>query len=109
MRLQPQFFAGERLQFLVRVNGGYGGQKKTRVIMLWLFKHRSHSAGFDDLALVQDQYLIAEIPDNAEVVGNEQVSQSHLHLQVFEQAEHLRLHRYVECRNGFVADDQIRF
>ena len=44
--------------------------------------------------------------DHGQVVGNEQVSQPKLGLQILQQIDHLGLHRYVQGRHRFVADDE---
>ena len=48
------------------------------------------------------------MPDDVEVVGDEDVREPELPLQVLEQVEDLRLHGDVERRHGLVADDQLR-
>ena len=46
--------------------------------------------------------------DDVEVVGDEDVREPELLLQVLQQVQDLRLHRDVEGRDGLVADDQLR-
>ena len=48
------------------------------------------------------------MPDDVEVVRDEDVGEPELALQVLEQVEDLRLHRDVERRDRLVADDQLR-
>src|SRR5439155_804007 len=45
---------------------------------------------------------------DAQVVGDEDVGEPEVLLQVFEQVEDLRLHGHVERRDRLVADDQLR-
>ena len=45
--------------------------------------------------------------DDREVVGDEQVGQAELALQVVEQVQDLALDRHVERRDGLVADDEV--
>ncbi len=40
---------------------------------------------------------------------DEQVSETELVLQILQQIEYLGLNRHVECRDGFVEDDELRF
>jgi hypothetical protein len=39
-------------------------------------------------------------------MGDEEIRESKLPLQVFHEVDHLRLYRDVECRDGLVADDE---
>ena len=48
------------------------------------------------------------MPHDAEVVGDEQVGQAELVLQVVEQVDDLRLDRDVERRDRLVGDDELR-
>ncbi len=45
--------------------------------------------------------------DHAQIVGDEQVRQAELLLEVLEEVENLRLHAHVERRDGLVADDEV--
>ena len=62
----------------------------------------------DQLADVHHRDAVADVLDDAQVVGDEQVGQAELVLQVLEQVEDLRLDRDVERRDRLVADDQLR-
>ena len=62
----------------------------------------------DDLAEIHDGDAVADVLDDREVVGDEQVGQAELALQVAQQVDHLRLHRDVEGGDRLVADDQAR-
>ena len=48
------------------------------------------------------------MPDDREVVGDEDIGQAEAALQVHHQVDDLRLHRHVERRDRLVADDQPR-
>jgi hypothetical protein len=61
------------------------------------------------LAEIHDGDAVAEMcSTTCEVVGNEDVGEAELCLQVLQQVEDLRLHRHVQRRDRLVADDQIR-
>src|SRR5687767_9561802 len=62
----------------------------------------------DDPAEVHHRDAVADVLDHREVVRDEEVGQPELVLQVHQQVDHLRLHRYVERGDGLVADDQAR-
>ena len=51
---------------------------------------------------------IADLPDQPEVVRDEEVGQAEPLLQIEQQIHDLRLHRHVEGRHRFVADDERR-
>ena len=51
---------------------------------------------------------MADVLDDGEVVGDEQIGEAELLLQIHQQVDDLRLHRNVERRHRLVADDQLR-
>ena len=62
----------------------------------------------DDLAEVHDRDPVGDVADDGEVVGDEEVGQVELLLQLDEQVEHLRLDRDVERGHRLVGDDELR-
>ena len=60
------------------------------------------------MAEVHDQHAVGDVPDDVEVVRDEDVGEAEVALEVLEQVEDLRLHRHVERRDRLVADDQLR-
>ena len=63
---------------------------------------------FDEAAQVHNGYPVADVADDREVVGDEQVGQLELVLEAFEQVDDLGLDRDVQGADRFVGDDQIR-
>ena len=61
----------------------------------------------DDPTEVHHPDPVADVAHDRQVVGDEQVRQPQLRLQVHQQVEHLRLNRNVERRHRLVADQQI--
>ena len=61
----------------------------------------------DDPAQVHDRDPVADVLDHRQVVGDEQVGQPELLLQLFQQVEHLRLDGHVQRGDGFIANDQL--
>jgi hypothetical protein len=61
----------------------------------------------DDLAEVHDRDPVGDVADDGEVVGDEEVRQVELVLQLDEEVEHLRLDRDVEGGDGLVGDDEL--
>jgi hypothetical protein len=51
--------------------------------------------------------VVADLRGDAQIVGDEQHRQTEAGLEVFEQLQHLRLHRDVERGDGFVGDDAL--
>ena len=62
----------------------------------------------DDLTGVHHDHVIGAAGDDAEVVGDEDHRHEALALLVFEQVEHLRLHRDVERGGGLVGEEELR-
>ena len=63
---------------------------------------------FHDLAEIHDCDTAADVLDEPQVVGDEQVGQVQSRPQIEQQLDHLRLNRDVERRDGFVRDDERR-
>jgi len=62
----------------------------------------------DDLAEIHYRDAVAELLDDGEVVGDEEIREAEFTLQVAEEIDHLRLHRDVERRGRLVPDDEAR-
>ena len=62
----------------------------------------------DDLAEIHHRDAVADVLDHREVVGDEEIGEPELALQVGQEVYYLRLHRDVESRDRLVADDQAR-
>ena len=60
----------------------------------------------DELAAVHHGDAVADVADRREVVGDEEVREPELGLQVAQQVQDLRAHRDVERRDRLVADDE---
>ena len=60
----------------------------------------------DDLADIHHGHAIADMLHDGEVVGDEEIGQPEVVLQVEQQVDDLRLDRDVERRDRLVGDDQ---
>ena len=60
----------------------------------------------DDLAQVHHRDAVADVAHDRKVVGDEQVGQPEVGLEVFEQVDDLRLNRHVERRDGLIGHDE---
>src|SRR5215207_4981780 len=69
-------------------------------------KQRLGRPRLDDAAEVHHRDTLRDLANHRQVVGDEQIGESPLALQVGQQVEYLRLHRNVERRDGFVAHDE---
>ncbi len=68
-----------------------------------------HRTRLDDGTVVHDQYTVADIFHETEIVGDEEQRQIQFVAQVEEQVHDLRLNRHVERRDGFIGNDQLGF
>ena len=68
---------------------------------------RLRLAALDDLAQVHDHDRVAHVRDGGEVVGDEQVGQTQLGLQIAQQVQDLGADRHVERGDGLVEHDQL--
>ncbi len=118
--------AGVELAALGRVGRGRNGALKDDPVHLRIrVRHRySREQGLgvgmqgvvEDVVGLSELYHIPEVHDpdrvgdvlyNREVVGNEEVGQSVLFLQVLQEVDDLSLNRNVQGRYGLIADDEL--
>ena len=62
----------------------------------------------DDRAEIHDGDPVGDVPDDREVVRDEEIGELEVVLQRLEQVEDLRLDRHVERRDRLVGDDEVR-
>src|SRR5215469_13989140 len=67
----------------------------------------ARSRHLNDRAKIHHRHAIADVLDDGKVVGNENISQTELLLQVFQQIDDLRLNGDIERRYRFVTNDQL--
>ena len=84
------------------------GQQHLRVAVARLTEHRLGRATLDDTAPVHDRDPGGHVARHAEVVGDEQIGEIELCLEVEQKPQHPRLDRHVERRGRLVQDDHVR-
>ena len=87
--------AGDRGRTRIARRGvalGLGGKQRPGVGVLRVGEDLSHSARFDDLALLHHDHVVGDAAHDVEVVGDEQHRHAELRLQVLEQLQDLGLH-----------------
>ena len=65
-------------------------------------------AQLHDAAEIHDRDPVGDVPDDTEVVGDEEIRQVEVLLERQQQVQDLRLYRDVERRDGLVANDELR-
>jgi len=63
---------------------------------------------FHNPAEIHDGNPVAHVPDNAQIVGNEEIRQAEGLLKLFQQIQYLSLDGNIKGRNGFVGDNHLR-
>ena len=76
--------------------------------MLLLLEQLHPVGQLGDPAEVHDRDPVADVLDDAHVVGDEDIGQAQLALELLEQVEDLRLDRHVERGHRLVAHDEVR-
>src|SRR5260221_2014574 len=91
------------------VGGGGGGGERGGAGLGWggVVVDGVAGSGFGDPAEVHDGDGVADVADDFEVVGDEQVGQAEVGLEVGEEVEYLGLDGDVEGGDWFVADDEL--
>lgn len=93
---------------LVRMDRQCSGKQRLRVGMLRRPCQHLSLAALNDFAQIHDHDGMAHMRDRREVVGDEQIGQPQLRLQVAQQVKDLRADRYVERRHRFIQHHQAR-
>ncbi len=97
-----------RLAAVPGVRLGHRGQQRLGVGMLGIREQRFGARVLHQHAHVHDCNAIADVLHHAQVVGDEQVGQAVLFLQVLQEVQNLGLHGHVEGGDRLVEDDQLR-
>ena len=103
--------AGDRRQRPLRLADAVARQRPQqaeRVRVLRVLEDRRRVALLDDLAGVHHPDPVAQRPDDAEVVGDEQDRRVRLGLERADEVEDARLDRRVEAGRRLVEDEQLR-
>ena len=90
-----------------RVRNRHGGEQRLGVRVQRLIVEIVAGRHLHDLAEVHHGDAVGDVLDDREVVGDEQVGQSELILQVLEQVDDLGLNRHVQRRDRLVRDDEV--
>ena len=75
--------------------------------MLRAIEQRLTLRQLDDAPKVHDGDSVGDVPDDAQVVRNEQDCQPEPGLKLEQKVHHLGLHRDVECRHDLIRDQAI--
>ena len=86
-----------------------GRHQGARVRVMRVLEDRRAIGHLSDAPEVHDRDAIADVLDDTHVVGDEHVGQAKLALERLEQVQDLRLDRDIECRDRFVAHQQLGF
>ena len=87
----------------------YGGEEALGVGVGGMVGDLFGGAFLDEFAVLQNGDLVADMLDDGEVVGNEEVGETELVLQVHEEVHDLGLNGDVEGADRLVADDEFGF
>ena len=90
-----------------RVGHRHGGQQRPGVGVQRLGVEVVGGGLLDHAAEVHHADPVADVPHHGQVVGDDEVGEVELLLQLVEQVDHLGLHRHVEGRHRLVGDDQL--
>ena len=100
-------FQDDALALLVRIDRGDGGEQRLSVGRQRVVVQRPLRSDLHHLAQVHDADAVGDVLDDVEAVGDEQVGEAVVLLEVVEEVEHLRLDRHVEGRHRLIADDEL--
>jgi len=91
------------------MEGGDGGEEALGVGMGGMGGDEFRGAFFDEFTVFENRDLIADVFNDGEIVGNEKVGEVKFFLEVHQKVDDLGLNRDIECADGFVANNELRF
>jgi hypothetical protein len=91
------------------LEGGDGGEEALGVGMGGMGGDEFRGAFFDEFTVFENGNLIADVFNDGEIVGNEEVSKVKFFLEVHQKVDDLGLNRDIECADRFVANNELRF
>src|SRR6202051_2306498 len=86
----------------IGVGNRYGGEQRAAVRMGCRVKNALPARRLDDAAKIHDGDLIADMTDDRQIVGDEDVGEAELPLQLLQEIDDLRLDREVECGDRLI-------
>ena len=92
----------------LRVRHRHGGEQRLGIGMLRIAVELARVGQLDDAAEIHHRHAVGNVLHHGEIVGDEQIGQVELGLQILQQVDHLRLDRHVERGNRLVAHDELR-
>src|SRR5689334_5805679 len=92
----------------VRVRNGHRREECIGVRVLRGLVESGLRRQLHHLPEVHHEHTVGNVSNDSEVVGDEEICQAELVLEILKQVEDLRLHRDIERGHGLVADDQLR-
>ena len=60
------------------------------------------------MARIHHDHCIAQLAHHTQIMGDEKHGSVHLPVQVPDQIQNLRLNRHIQCRRGFIGDQDLR-
>ena len=85
------------------------GQKGTGIGLARRFEHLSNGTELYNLSPLHDHDVIGKIPNNRQIMRDEDEGEAHFAAQLIQKCYDLRLNRDIEGRDRFVADDELGF
>src|SRR3546814_8217609 len=82
-------------------------EKCACVLVSGIVENLGGSADFEQSPGLHDADDVADLANNRQIVGNEEIGQAQFSLQLVEERQNLRLHRDIESGDGFVENEQI--
>ena len=103
----PVSTTGRRLSSAAGSGMGTAREQRLRVGVHGLAVERRVLGELDDASQVHDGHAVGDVAHDGEVVGDEQVGEPELALQLLQQVDDLRPDGDVEGADGLVADDEV--
>ena len=96
----------QRARGLVRAGQWDRAEERLGIGVAHLVEDFDHIAGFHRFAGIHHTEPVADIHDEAKVVADEQHRGAVFLAQILDEIDDPRLNRHIQCRGGFIKDQQ---
>jgi len=101
-------FQGYQSHRVIGIRSRYSRKQRFGIGMAWMIEKLRCRSNFHQPTQIHNSHLVGNMLDHAQIMGNEQIGEIELTLQVIEQVQNFRLDGYIQSRNGFIAHDKLR-
>ena len=90
-----------------RINTGNAAQQTNGVGMARMLEDGLHRTGLNNPPAVHHSHVVCHLCHHTQIMGDQDNGRARIRLPLGQDREHLRLHGHIQCRGGFVRNDEL--